>query len=150
MGGFTQFRLKDRSPENIEYHRQQLRKFGVRRDIDYITHDDQQAEFDEIEEQAKKGITTYPYWYGKEIKNWFHFVNAWEKHHRYKLGTFAFDCYFGRTSTHAMKCIARYILANYTSFESVVGSYETFVERSMGPRQRKRLNKTNLALHLSN
>lgn len=139
MGGWTQLRLKDRSKTNIEHHNQILDKLRVPKQYRFHHWNELITEWEEIEEQAEKGITTYPYWYGKEVTCYPHFVNAWEKHCPVKMAALYFDCYFGRTSDHAMSRLAQYVVNNWAELEEPKGSFSTFVEKAVGPRQKKRL-----------
>ena len=140
MGGFTKLMLKDTSTENIRKHNELLAKAKVRKEIRFYSEDDVKLEY----EYFKKGDGNFPEHQFPKDK-----INSYEDFTKYwstealgevfvpKFGTLTFDCYFGRTSNNAMKCLKDYIVNVLISSEYFLdspfayagGSWSTFLER---------------------
>lgn len=140
MGGFTKIVLKDKSIENIRKHNELLAKAKVRKEIRFYSEDDVKLEY----EAFLKGEGAFPeHSFPKDkIKSYKDFTNYWSTEALGevfvpKFGSLTFDCYFGRTSNNAMKCLKNYIidtllLREYSMdspFEYADGSWTTFLER---------------------
>ena len=140
MGGFTQLFLKDISAENIKKHNKMLDDAKVKKGIRFYSEDDVKLEY----EYFKKEDGYFPNDQFPRDK-----INSYEDFTKYwstealgsvfcpEFGSLSFDCYFGRTSNNAMKCIKDYIveailLEEYfmnTPFKKASGSWTTFLER---------------------
>ena len=136
MGGFTKLMLRDTSIENIRKHNELLAKAKVRKEIRFYSEDDVKLEY----EYFKKGDGYFPddQFPKDKIKSYKDFTKYWNTEAMGevfvpKFGTLTFDCYFGRTSKNAMKCIKNYIvdalLSDDSPFEYAGGSWSTFLER---------------------
>lgn len=143
MGGFTLVYLKDKSKENISYHNDLLKQYGVPR----------RYRFNNLEKDQKQQYGYYlsgkydsyfpeHLFPSEKIHNFEDFQKYWNPEALGEIfvhpnGSLGFDCYFGRTSNRAMRNIGKYI-ANYIDcFEKFDGSFETFMERGMTRRERK-------------
>ena len=140
MGGFTKLMLKDTSIENIRKHNELLAKAKVRKEIRFYSEDDVKLEY----EYFKKGDGYFPDDQFPKDK-----INSYEDFTKYwstealgevfvpEFGSLTFDCYFGRTSNNAMKCIKNYIVDTLVNaddwfspvFDYASGSWSTFLER---------------------
>jgi len=140
MGGFTKLVLKDKSIENIRKHNELLSKAKVRKSIRFYSEDDVRLEY----EAFLKNDGVFPEYQFPKDK-----INSYEDFTKYwstealgeifvpKFGMLTFDCYFGRTSNNAMKCLKNYIvdaflLSEYfldSPFEYAGGSWSTYLER---------------------
>lgn len=141
MGGFTTIQLKDTSPENIAFHNRLLDEAKVRKDIRFYSEDDVKLEY----EAFVNGDGIFPdYHFPKDkIKSYEDFTKYWSTEALGeafcpRFGMLTFDCYFGRTSDNAMKCIKNYIVEvllhekyffEPVPFSKLGGSFSTFLER---------------------
>jgi hypothetical protein len=140
MGGFTKLVLKDKSIENIRKHNELLSKAKVRKGIRFYSDDDVRLEYDAF--LNNEGIFPEHSFPKDKIKTYNDFTKYWSSEALGeifvpKFGTLTFDCYFGRTSDNAMKCLKNYIvdtllLSEYflkSPFEYASGSWSTYLER---------------------
>lgn len=140
MGGFTQFKLKDKSQANIDKQNDLLRQYGVAKGYRFYSEKDVIFEY----EAFLKGIGVFPeHKFPKDkIKTLEDFKQYWSSKALGEVfvppyGTLQFDCYFGRTSQRAMRNIGRYLAANHNEIETMRGSYDTFFERGMTKLERQ-------------
>ena len=140
MGGFTKLVLKDKSIDNIRKHNELLSKAKVRKGIRFYSDDDVRLEYDAF--LNNEGIFPEHSFPKDKIKTYNDFTKYWSSEALGeifvpKFGTLTFDCYFGRTSDNAMKCLKNYIvdtllLSEYflkSPFEYASGSWSTYLER---------------------
>ena len=140
MGGFTKLVLKDKSVENIRKHNELLSKAKVRKGIRFYSEDDVRLEYDAF--LNNQGVFPEHSFPKDKIKSYDDFTKYWSTEALGevfvpKFGTLTFDCYFGRTSDNAMKCLKNYIvdtllLSEYfldSPFEHASGSWSTYLER---------------------
>ena len=140
MGGFTKLVLKDKSVENIRKHNELLSKAKVRKGIRFYSEDDVRLEYDAF--LNNQGVFPEHSFPKDKIKSYDDFTKYWSTEALGevfvpKFGTLTFDCYFGRTSDNAMKCLKNYIvdtllLSEYfldSPFEYASGSWSTYLER---------------------
>ncbi len=140
MGGFTKLVLKDKSVENIRKHNELLSKAKVRKGIRFYSDDDVRLEYDAF--LNNEGVFPERSFPKDKIKTYNDFTKYWSSEALGevfvpKFGTLTFDCYFGRTSDNAMKCLKNYIvdtllLNEYfldSPFEYASGSWSTYLER---------------------
>ena len=140
MGGFTKLVLKDKSIENIRKHNELLSKAKVRKGIRFYSEDDVRLEYDAF--LNNQGVFPEHSFPKDKIKTYNDFTKYWSSEALGevfvpKFGTLTFDCYFGRTSDNAMKCLKNYIvdtllLNEYfldSPFEYASGSWSTYLER---------------------
>jgi hypothetical protein len=140
MGGFTVLALKDKSVENIRKHNELLSKAKVRKGIRFYSEDDVRLEYDAF--LNNQGVFPEHSFPKDKIKSYDDFTKYWSTEALGevfvpKFGTLTFDCYFGRTSDNAMKCLKNYIvdtllLSEYfldSPFEYASGSWSTYLER---------------------
>lgn len=140
MGGFTTLRLKDTSKKNIDKHNQMLKDAKVRKDLRFYSEDDVKFEYKAfINYEGEFPSHLFP---REKIKNYQDFTKYWSTEALGevfcpKFGTLKFDCYFGRTSNNAMKCLKNYIInalllienTGKSPFEYADGSWSTYLER---------------------
>ena len=140
MGGFTTLKLKDCSEENIKKHNELLRKHKVRKSISFYSESDIELEY--LVFKDGKGHFPNHLFPADKIKTYRDFKKYWNPKALGEVfcpnnGTLVFDCYFGRTSDNAMRCLKNYIidallLSEYflnTPFEYASGSWSTYLER---------------------
>ncbi len=147
MGGFTQFKLKNKTPENIAKHNALLISHGVPKKYRFYSELDTMFEY----EAFKKGIGAFPeHQFPKDkIKSYNDFKKYWSTKALGEVfvppyGTLQFDCYFGRTSKRAMRNIGKYLVENHESIDSMHGSYETFFERGLTKIERQILKESSI------
>jgi len=140
MGGFTQIKLIDCSPENIEQQNAKLAAYRVPRKYRFQDLEKEQAE---EYKWFVKGKGAFPeHLFPKDkIHSLKDFRKYWNPRALGEVfappsGTLQFDCYFGRTSKNAMRAIGRYVAANLDQFKVFDGSFSTFMERGMTKEER--------------
>lgn len=140
MGGFTTLKLKDTSKENIDKHNQMLKDAKVRKALRFYSEDDVRFEYQAfINFEGAFPNDQFP---REKIKSYEDFTKYWNTEALGEcfcpeFGTLIFDCYYGRTSKNAMKCLKDYIInalllvenTGKTPFECANGSWSTFLER---------------------
>ena len=140
MGGFTQLKLKDTSTENIAKHNKMLGEAKVRKGIRFYSEDDVRLEWEAYENnEGHFPLEQFP---RTKIYSFETFKQYWNTEALGAVfcppfGTLTFDCYFGRTSNNAMKCIKDYIISALllqeyfmkSPFEYASGSWSTYLER---------------------
>lgn len=135
MGGFTKIQLRDTSQENIDKCNQELREFGLRKDIHFYSEKDIREEWRYYRDEPQNRAKYYPpHLFPQDMTTYSEFRKYWSTSHLGEvfvppIGALKFDCYFGRTSTRAMHAIARWLLLSLDEVKHVEGSYSTFVER---------------------
>jgi hypothetical protein len=135
MGGFTKIQLRDCSQENIDKCNQELREFGLRKDIHFYSEKDTRTEWEYYRDEPETRAKYYPpHLFPQDISSYSEFKKYWSTSHLGEVfvppvGALKFDCYFGRTSKRAMHAIARWLLLSLDEIKVVEGSYSTFVER---------------------
>lgn len=139
MGGFTKIQLKDTSAENIAKHNKMLEAAKVRKSIRFYSEDDVKFEYDGF--VAGTGHFPEHLFPKDKINSYEDFTKYWSTEALGEIfvppfGCLTFDCYFGRTSNNAMKCIKNYIIDALLEepfgeqvFAEVGGSWSTFLER---------------------
>jgi len=139
MGGFTEIFLRDKSKENIAKHNQMLVDAKVKKSFRFYSMEDVELEY----EAYKKGDGEFPghLFPPFRIHSLTDFMKYWNPQALGScfvphIGSLTFDCYFGRTSDNAMKCIKNYIITALLEapfgepvFEKVGGSWSTYLER---------------------
>ena len=130
MGGFTKIQLRDTSEENIDKCNQELREFGLRKDISFNSEKSIREEWEFYQNDSPEDRRKYYHNFPQDITEYSEFRKHWLAHPFVRpIGALTFDCYFGRTSTRAMHAIARWLLLSLDEVKHVEGSYSTFVER---------------------
>lgn len=140
MGGFTVIYLKDRSEENIQKHNELLRKFGVAKKYRFYSFENVEKEYEYY--LKKDGHYPEHLFPSDKINSFDDFLKYWNPHAIGEIfcpytGSLQFDCYFGRTSNHAMRNIAKYVAEHNKDILAVSGSFETFMERGMTKWEQK-------------
>ena len=140
MGGFTQIHLKDKSEENIAKHNKFLDDAKVKKTIRFYSESDVREEYKYF--LANDGHFPESRFPKDKINSYEDFTKYWSTDALGSVfcpefGSLSFDCYFGRTSDNAMRCIKNYIVDTLlkpeymfdSPFESTNGSWSTFLER---------------------
>ena len=134
MGGLTTIYLKNTSEKNIKKQNELLKLHNVSKKYRFESEEDTIFEY----EGFVKGKGHFPeHLFPKDKIN---SLSDFKKYWNHKalgqvfvaqIGSFNFDCYFGRTSKRAMNNISKYLEENVEEIKSVSGSFSTFVERGM-------------------
>lgn len=140
MGGFTVIYLKDRSEENIKEQNRRLELLKVPKKHRFYSIKDVEFEFNGF--MKNKGEFPEHLFPRDQIKTFEDFKRFWSPIAVGEIfvsytGSLGFDCYFGRTSKHAMRQIGKYIGENANEILAVSGSFSTFMERGMSRWERK-------------
>jgi len=154
MGGMVKLYLKDTSIENIKKHNDLLRKCKVKKSINFYSEEEVLFEY----QSFMKGVGHFPehLFPSDKIKTFEDFKRYWNTESLGevfcpKFGSLLFDCYFGRTSDNAMKCIKNYIVQaiidNFpygSPFKEAGGSWDTFLERCSASKLKLELINENV------
>ena len=140
MGGFTTLKLNDTSTDNIAKHNKMLDDAKVRKGIRFYSEDDVKLEYKYF--LKNDGVFSDNQFPRDKINSYEDFTKYWSTEALGEVfcpefGMLKFDCYFGRTSDNAMKCLKNYIvdailLPEYfmnTPFAYASGSWSTYLER---------------------
>ena len=147
MGGFTQFKLRDKSQENIDKHNAILDEYKVNKKYRFYSERDVLLEWEAF--KANNGTFPEHLFPKDKIKTFENFKKYWSPEAIGEVfcpeyGTLQFDCYFGRTSKRAMRNIGRYLADHHRDIKSMHGSYETFFERGMTKLERKIMEESDI------
>jgi hypothetical protein len=140
MGGFTQIKLIDCSPDNVERQNAKLAAYRVPKQYRFQDLEKNQAE--EYKWFVKgKGAFPESQFPKDQIHSLEDFKKFWNPSALGEVfapptGTLQFDCYFGRTSKNAMRAIGKYLAANLDQIKKFEGSFFTFMERGMTKEER--------------
>lgn len=147
MGGFTQVFLRDKSRTNIDRHNALLKLYKIPEKYRYYSEADVIFEY----EAFKMGLGAFSerQFPKDKIKSLNDFKQYWSPSALGEtfcphFGTLQFDCYFGRTSKHAMRNIGKYLADHYRDIEKTSGSFDTFAERGMTKLEQQILKENNL------
>ena len=141
MGGFTQAKLKNCSIENINKQNAILDSMKL---VKKYRFSNLPKEQEEEYKYFKRGEGAFQerLFPRDKIRSLEDFRKYWSTEALGECfvppsGTLQFDCYFGRTSTRAMRIMGRYIAENIELFKEFDGSFSTFMERGMTAKERK-------------
>jgi len=149
MGGFTVIRLVDCSQENIDKQNAKLSAYGVNKKYRFYSENNVRKEYQGF--VAGEGHFPEHLFPKHKINSYEDFKRYWNPDHVGEIfvpyfGTLSFDCYFGRTSTRAMKKLGNYIANNVHEIDAMYGSVSTFMERGMTRLERKIVLESNIEL----
>lgn len=149
MGGFTVIRLVDCSQENIDRQNAKLTAYGVNKKYRFYSENNVRREYQYY--LAKDGNYPEHTFPKHKINSYEDFKKFWNPEYLGEVfvphfGTLSFDCYFGRTSTRAMKKLGSYIANNVLEIDAMYGSVSTFMERGMTRLERKIVRESNIKL----
>lgn len=138
MGGMTYLYLKDTTEQNIARHNAKLEVLGVPKKYRFYSRNDVILEYEYF--LAQKGSYPEHLFPKNKINSFEDFQKFWNTKNLGecfvpKFGSLLLDVYFGRTSKRSMRLIARHFVDNIEEFDSVNGSFSTFLERGFNRQQ---------------